>query len=44
MKVLVFVTMISLAFAWQSFAPGEGPFAHMSNEEFASTINKFYLN
>lgn len=36
MKVLVFVTMISLAFAWQSFAPGEGPFAHMSNEEFAS--------
>ena len=38
MKLLVFVTLVSLSFAWQSYAPGEGPFDHMSNEEFASTV------
>ena len=40
MKLLVFVTLVSLSFAWQSYAPGEGPFDHMSNEEFAAIVIK----
>lgn len=36
MKVIIFVALIATAFAWTSFAPGEGPFDHLSNEEFAA--------
>lgn len=35
MKVIVLLGLLAVAFAWQSFAPGEGPFDHMTNEEFA---------
>lgn len=33
--VVVALLFISAALAYQTYAPGEGPFAHLSNEEFA---------
>jgi cathepsin B len=36
MKILFFIAfLVSAAFAWKSYAPGEGPFDHMTNQEFA---------
>jgi cathepsin B len=37
MKIIfVLALLAACAVAWESFAPGEGPFDHMSNEEFAA--------
>ncbi|CAI2375764.1 unnamed protein product [Moneuplotes crassus] len=33
--VLVALLLVSTALAWQAYAPGEGPFAHLSDDEFA---------
>lgn len=35
MKTILFVLFIAYAVCWTSFAPGQGPFDDMSNEEFA---------
>jgi hypothetical protein len=35
MKVLLLVVLLASSFAWESFAPGEGPFDHMSDQEFS---------
>lgn len=36
MKTVLLVSLLlACALAWESFAPGTGPFDHMSNEEFA---------
>jgi C1A family cysteine protease len=35
-NILILALVVSAALAWQSFAPGEGPFDHLSNEEFAA--------
>lgn len=37
MKYIIIASLLLVStFAWQSFAPGEGPFAHLSDEEFVS--------
>lgn len=37
MKVIILaICLLSAALAWESFKAGEGPFDHLSNEEFAS--------
>lgn len=35
MKFVVLAILLVSAFAWESYAPGEGPFDHMSDQEFA---------
>ncbi|CAI2375875.1 unnamed protein product [Moneuplotes crassus] len=43
--VILAVLLVSTVFAYQSYAPGEGPFAHLTQEEFAAkylmAINDF---
>jgi C1A family cysteine protease len=36
MKVIILAVLLATAFAWESFPHGDGPFDHMSNEEFAA--------